>query len=270
MAYLLDKFYNKIIIKGTLVGLSAIHIGTGQEGYSPQDVDNGIIRNGVTGEPFIPGSSLKGILRAYIESLLPNMGGEYEQCCIVTEEPCLGKNDSMITYIDENGKVVKKTLREAKNILKNKPQELSLALYENVCPICRIFGSQVMASKVQISDASVKGKYVIEKRDGVAIDRDSGTAAVGKKYDFECVSAGTEFEFCMTINNLEDEYKEMIQFCIEYLQSGEARLGGRKSIGLGAVQLKDVAYYQIKPENLRTYAHSGLQEEMRDETCLRS
>ncbi|WP_054740990.1 type III CRISPR-associated RAMP protein Csx7 [Cellulosilyticum ruminicola] len=270
MRYLLDKFYNKIIIKGTLVGLSAIHIGTGQEGYSPQDVDNGIIRNGITGEPFIPGSSLKGMLRTYCESLLPSIDRKYENCCIVTENPCLEKRDDKARYTEDKDKIVEQTVRQIKDKFKDNPKRLGEVLYDNVCPICRVFGSQAMASKIQINDAPIKGKYIIEKRYGVAIDRDSGTAAFTKNYNFECISAGAEFDFCMTINNIEDDYKEVVEICLNYLKSGEVKIGGRKSIGLGAIQLKNVECYQITKENLRQYAREGLKDEMRDEACLKS
>ena len=56
---LLDKFYNKYIIKGVLLAESPIHIGSGDESYDPTQIDNAVIRD-VNGNPYIPGSSLKG------------------------------------------------------------------------------------------------------------------------------------------------------------------------------------------------------------------
>ena len=266
---LLNTFQNKIVIKGTLQAISSIHIGTGKISYSPQDIDNGIIRNVITEEPFIPGSSLKGMLRAYAEALLPSIDERYKNACIVTENPCLRKSDSKVIYVEKDvygkEKEITTTLENVKKIYKDDAKKLSEILYENACPICRIFGSQVMAAKIQINDSMLKegSKAIIEKRDGVAIDRDSGTAANRMKYDFECVGAGAEFEFYMAFNNIEEDDKEMIDILISYLASGEAKIGGKKSVGLGEIKLENITYYKVNSDNIKEYIKNGLTEGMR-------
>jgi CRISPR-associated protein Csm3 len=70
---LLDKFHNKYIVKGVLVAQTPIHIGAGEEGFDPIQADNAVIRDS-SGDPYIPGSSLKGVLRSYMETLLKSSG----------------------------------------------------------------------------------------------------------------------------------------------------------------------------------------------------
>ena len=247
---LLHKFENKFIIEGKLKALTALHIGSGKQTYSPQDVDNMVIRNANTNEPFIPGSSLKGVLRSYLEMMLPNIEG-YEKCCIVTENPCLDQ------------KTNKDYLKKVKNDYKSDAKGLAEELYKGLCPICKLFGSQVMASKLQIKDAMMSNKVPVEKRDGVGINRDTGTAADRVKYTFECVSEGAEFEFLMTVDNLEPKYEKMLRILLHLLESGELTVGGKKSIGLGTLQLIDTKTYKVEKRQLMEYALTGKTEEMR-------
>lgn len=246
---LLDHFENKIVVEGTLLTLTALHIGSGKNNFSPLDADNTVIRNALTNEPYIPGSSIKGVLRAYMETLLANF--EDYHTCIVTENPCLGKPED------------KKDLRKLKEQYKGDAEQLAIHLYKELCPSCRLFGSQVMASKLQIKDAMLLEKVPVEVRDGVAIDRDTGTAVNGKKYNFECVTAGAKFKFLMTVDNAEEDLQELVKMIIRVLKSGELTLGGRKSIGLGEVKLVDEKIYFVDKKQLRTYAVKGLQDEMR-------
>lgn len=246
---LLDHFENKIVVEGTLKALTALHIGSGRNSFSPLEADNSVIRNPITQKPYIPGSSIKGVLRSYMETLLANI--EDYGTCIVTENPCWGKAED------------KNKLKELKETYKNDAEQLARELYKELCPTCRLFGSQVMAAKLQIKDAMLIESVPVEVRDGIAIDRDTGTVAESKKYSFECVSAGATFKFLMTIDNAENDLQELVKILIRALKSGELTLGGKKSIGLGAVQLIDEKIYMIKKEDLRNYAVNGLQEEMR-------
>lgn len=247
---LLHNFENKYVIKGKLKTLTSLHIGNGKHTYSPQDADNMVIRNASTNQPFIPGSSIKGVLRAYLEMLLPSLE-VYGQTCIVTDKPCLDQKKD------------KEIIKQIKKQYKDNPEAMANAFYNKLCPICRLFGSQVMSSKIQIKDAQLINKAIIETRDGVGINRDTGTAANRVKYDFECVSMGAEFSFLMTVDNLEPEYETLLKIMINTLTSGELTLGGKKSIGLGEVELIDIEAYKIQKEQLMDYALKGESDEMR-------
>lgn len=238
---LFDKFENKYIITGTLVAKMPIHIGKGNEDLNPTAVDNGVIKNKY-GEPVIPGSSLKGVIRSYIERLLSsNLIEEYRGCLIVNE-PC----------IDD---------KKAKEIRGNKDEKQAAQdIYNNICDVCKLFGCNHFASKINISDAVLlEGTTAnFDIRDGVAIDRDTLTAADGKKYNFECVSAGTKFEFKMTCENLEKKQIKLLKIIVRLLKEGELKVGGKTSAGLGDIQLINEKIYKINKDNLEKYLTNGL------------
>jgi len=250
---LLDRFYNKYIIKGTLVAETPIHIGAGEESLDPVQTDNSVIKD-VNGRPYIPGSSIKGVLRSYLEAVLSSGVDERFNACLVVNAPCLGGEDEL--------KEIKKIYDEAKP---GQDADLLAAeeIYKKLCTVCRIFGNPYFASKLKVEDCMLKGDAHLTIRDGVGIDRDTGTAADKRKYDFEQVDAGALFEFCMSVDNLEPEYEELLKFMVDVLASGQLRVGGKTSVGLGCIRLVDIKAYKIEPANLRSYLIQGLNEEMR-------
>ncbi|MCS7175395.1 type III-A CRISPR-associated RAMP protein Csm3 [Pseudothermotoga sp.] len=59
----------KYIISGRIVLLSGTRVGGSDIGISIGGLDNPVIRNPLTGQPYLPGSSLKGKMRALLERL---------------------------------------------------------------------------------------------------------------------------------------------------------------------------------------------------------
>lgn len=240
-----DKFVNKYIVTGILVNNTPLHIGGGEDEFTPNAVDNSVVRY-KNGEPFIPGSSLKGVLRSYIERILNSDYDQRFKSCFIVNEECL--NDKQVEEL-------KKGLKDERKIAER--------IYDNMCTVCRIFGSKYFASKIHISDAVPIEKVYTGKRDGVAIDRDTLTAADKKKYDFEYVSPGSKFNFYMTVENLEEDYEDILRLIIKLLVNGEVKIGGKTSAGLGDIQLKDYKVYKITKENLKKYILNGPSDEMR-------
>lgn len=61
------KFMGKYIITADLNLKTALHIGGSDEGFDIGGIDNPVIKDKVTGLPYIPGSSLKGKMRSLLE-----------------------------------------------------------------------------------------------------------------------------------------------------------------------------------------------------------
>lgn len=61
------QFKGKYIIKADLRCITALHIGGTDEGFEIGGMDNPVIKDPITGYPYIPGSSLKGKLRSLLE-----------------------------------------------------------------------------------------------------------------------------------------------------------------------------------------------------------
>jgi CRISPR-associated protein Csm3 len=80
-------FKGKYIISGEIVCKTGLHIGGSTEGFEIGGVDNPVIRDPLTEWPYVPGSSLKGKLRALLEWSLgkiaehPKHGGYTAHFC---------------------------------------------------------------------------------------------------------------------------------------------------------------------------------------------
>jgi CRISPR/Cas system CSM-associated protein Csm3 (group 7 of RAMP superfamily) len=108
-------------------------------------------------------------------------------------------------------------------------------------------------------------KKYYDIRDGVGIDRDTGTSRDGAKYNYEVTPAGTKFELYIIGDNLDDKDLSLFKLCINLLKSGDISIGGMTSRGLGSIRLIDEKLYKVDKSNLKEYAFNGLKEEMRCE-----
>jgi CRISPR-associated protein Csm3 len=64
------QFKAHVIIRGQITCLTGLHVGGTEEGYEIGGMDNPILRDKVTGYPYIPGSSIKGKMRSMMEWVL--------------------------------------------------------------------------------------------------------------------------------------------------------------------------------------------------------
>ena len=66
------KLIKKIILKGNTELITGLHIGGTNTAMDIGGIDKSVIRNPLTGEPILPGSSLKGKMRSLLEIHLVN------------------------------------------------------------------------------------------------------------------------------------------------------------------------------------------------------
>ncbi len=80
--------YNKIL-RGKILVKTGLHIGGNVDVIEIGGIDNPVIKNPMTEEPYIPGSSIKGKLRFLLEWKLGKIepGGEVHKWCGDTECP---------------------------------------------------------------------------------------------------------------------------------------------------------------------------------------
>ncbi|MEH2317516.1 type III CRISPR-associated RAMP protein Csx7 [Nostoc sp.] len=253
-----DTFKNRLKITGKLITITALRISAGRS-IEPIGTDLPVIKDAL-GQPLIPGSSFKGAMRSRLESFLrgidlslaanPAIEAEWS----ITNERLNG----------ENG--IKK---EVEKELEQYPQEersgkrdqlLTKKIINETDLASRLFGSPWIASKFQVRDLTVVsdtwfGQY--QERDGVAIDRDTETAADGKLYDFQVVPAGTQFEFRAVVENAEESELGLLMIGLHQFETEQIPLGGGRSRGLGVVKLEIDKMYWLdvnnNPEKLLTY-----------------
>lgn len=248
-----DKFENKYILKGMIEAVTPVHIGASRDRFDPLEIDNGILRYQSDNKPYIPGSSLKGVLRTYIETILSSgiikdKEGKPFKSCFITTKSCYSEHEKEIEKLKED---------KGKD-----PSKYAEEIYKIMCDTCKLFGSQEMASKIYIQDLKIVGDYKIGVRDGIGIDRDTGTAAKGIKYNFEVIEPGAKFELYMTFENIEQRYEPILELIINALKNGEIKVGGKTSRGLGTIKLVDWIIYKIDRTNLTEYITEGLKSTM--------
>jgi CRISPR/Cas system CSM-associated protein Csm3 (group 7 of RAMP superfamily) len=99
-----------------------------------------------------------------------------------------------------------------------------------------------MASHIAVSDLLVEPELwygQFEVRQGVAIDRDTETAANSLLYDFEVVPAETRFRLDIACDNLAEWQRGLLWLGVQRFVDGEVAIGGGRSRGLGRVQLEN-------------------------------
>ncbi|MBR1454133.1 MAG: type III-A CRISPR-associated RAMP protein Csm3 [Lachnospiraceae bacterium] len=68
----MSKLKHMYVIKGTATVCSGTRIGAGDTGSKIGGCDNPVIRDALSGQPYIPGSSIKGAMRHFIHDLNSN------------------------------------------------------------------------------------------------------------------------------------------------------------------------------------------------------
>ncbi|MDX1997882.1 MAG: RAMP superfamily CRISPR-associated protein, partial [Thermoanaerobaculia bacterium] len=82
---LLDTFHGRTRLQGLLTTRTSLHIGAGGSG-DPLATDLPVVRD-AEGKPYIPGASLKGVLRSAAEALYRGAGRKV--CNVVAKDSCL-------------------------------------------------------------------------------------------------------------------------------------------------------------------------------------
>jgi len=235
-----DTFRNRLEITGTLKTVTALRVSAGRS-TEPIGSDLPVIKDAF-GRPLIPGSSFKGALRSRLESFLRGIDLQ------LAEDPSVLSSSSRITQVNALKEQLKDDALFNTEILK----QTDLASH--------LFGSPWLASKFQVRDLTVLpdnwfGQY--QERDGVAIDRDTETAADGKLYDFQVVPAGTPFEFKAVVENAKPWELGLLTIGLHQFETEQIPLGGGRSRGLGIVRLdiEQLRWFDVEgtPDKLIEY-----------------
>lgn len=207
-------------ITGTILCESGLMIGGTGGVIEIGGVDNQIIRNPITKEPYIPGSSLKGKTRSLLELELGKV------------EPDTGAPHKYKSSICDN----------------------------EPCPICQLFGAaadsnsklgpgRLIFRDCQLTSASRSQLEALNQKEGtnyselkteVSINRWS--AKTSGLRTMERVPASAEFEFTLNVRLFEGDNEDKM---IEYIKKGlrliqQDALGGSGSRGYGKVQFREL------------------------------
>jgi len=192
------KINSRLKIDCLLEARTPLHVGS--SGGSV-DTDLALAVNGRS-EYYIPGTSIAGALRAWLET--------------DADEAALEEIRKVWGYQNPKRKTAETENREN--------EHASFVLIEDA------------------AIALQPGKSIaIEVRDGVGIDRVTGAAASKIKYDRAVLPRGTQFSFTIFVELdavRQDIARAQMNTVIEALEKGLIRFGAAKSHGLGGVEVK--------------------------------
>lgn len=173
---------------------------------------------------YLPGTSLKGAIRAHAERTLSGLG--VEVCDpLDKQKSCHGKHRTL--------------------------EVPSAQIFQRQCPVCRTFGSLHLAGRAHVLDAypwpadgspqeqqeALTLANAAETRWQVAIDRQSGQAHGGALFDLEVVVNG-EFHAEIHLRNFQLWQLGLVAAVLREMDEGHVAVGFGKSRGLGQVSVR--------------------------------
>ncbi len=223
-------------IEGELELLTGLHVGAGKDEVKIGGMDNPVVRNPLTKEPYIPGSSLKGKVRMLLELYY----GLFNS-----------KNGDVFTYeVYKDKKLDKEKLKVAKNILKlfgtsgsdfkdfEKLPESEKEEIKELSSTRLSFYDLTLTEESREALRDKIGGLMTEEKTEVKINRITGTAFGGALTSKERIPAGTKFKFrlCLKVFNGDDkdELLNLIKKGLKLLELDS--LGGSGSRGYGKVR----------------------------------
>lgn len=219
------RLEGKIIVSGLLIAKTGLHIGGNSVGMAIGGADSVVVRNPLTNEPYIPGSSLRGKMRSLLElvrgdesrnsdeggfSVKTNSKGEFEVLAGKSPSTMLGQFFG--TSAETGGTPTRLTVRD-----------------------CRL----TEASIDMLNNAPNTDMPMTEVKTEVWIDRITSAA---NPRQIERVPAGAKFTFEFVIDLLSgDDEPKWLALLAEGMRLVESdALGGSGSRGYGQVCFENV------------------------------
>lgn len=222
------RIVNQATIALAIAPVGPLLIKAGAQGADPTKPDMEFVETYHAGgrSVYLPGSSLKGTMRAHCERIVRTLGGA---------DPNEG-NVWACNPLKEKAPC---------RILKTRHKEDTAAIYRESCTVCQLFGSTDIAAHARIADAYPVEPAAIqlEERNSVALDRVYGSVAVGP-FNFQVLTAG-EFTTKITVKNFTTAQLALIALAIRDFAEQRVGLGFAKSRGLGQVDMQ-VARVEIR------------------------
>ena len=253
-----DTFESRLVIGATLRAETALRIGTGGDDAAQPSASDLPVLVDFDDRPYIPGSSLRGVIRSQLERIVrtlePIPGAGHGACNPTVNQAWCIPSETIDSW--------KKALRDPAQKRIDTDKALDDQIWANSCRVCRSFGSAWLAARIRIADLHLQdGQLVqIQRRDGVAIDRDKET--VQHKYDFETVARDTAFQLHITAENLDPAERGLLWLGLRELIDGHILLGGFKGRGLGHATLDDLVIEMVDTTDRKALRDYLLQQKM--------
>lgn len=232
------KISKKIFIRGTITALTGLHIGGSSVAMSIGGADKVVVRNPLTNEPYIPGSSIRGKMR----SLLERVRGM---------EPKTGAGEGGFSF--EISSDNKPKADAGKNPATDLGRLFGVSAAETTKEPTRLIvrdAHLTKNSKEKLENAPNTDMPMTEVKTEANIDRITSAA---NPRQFERVPAGAEFAFEFILTLLEDDddakFLNLVREGMELMQHDS--LGGHGSRGYGQVEFTLQETLERTTENYR-------------------
>jgi CRISPR/Cas system CSM-associated protein Csm3 (group 7 of RAMP superfamily) len=229
--------------------------------------------------PYLPGSSLHGVIRAWVEKALRSRA-----------QPLSAERLAQIAPADSEA--FQQAERDVKAFLGLRPEDpldparvyahwqvfprvcnplldvdkcerisgresegrrWKVGLWQGIgrpvpCDVCAIFGYMGQRGRVKISHAfPATEKVPVDIITRVAINRLTGAADEGKLFDLEAIPPGVVFYFFAILENMDAEQKQAFEMGIRALNLQLAALGAHSTVGFGMVEVTRVFTADVQP-----------------------
>lgn len=234
------RSHNRAVLRIRIETVTPLLIRAGDAGLTPTAADLSCVRthhaqHGST--VYIPGSSLKGVLRSAAEASIRGrtFHGVKGACDPLDHDKSCGKDPQ-------------------KKMGSHRDSLPSHVVHQQQCLACRVFGSLRMKGRTGVRDlfpwsdtAGLDARFQpggenhlranrVEARNGVAIDRVTGSVKHGP-FDQELVPAGICFFGDIALENYQAWQLGLLAQSFDEVNNGFAQLGSSKSRGLGVAKL---------------------------------
>ncbi|MDA3057104.1 type III-A CRISPR-associated RAMP protein Csm3 [Campylobacter sp. VBCF_05 NA6] len=217
----------KIIeLNGQIEVLTGLHIGGGDDVMKIGGIDNAVVKT-TKGEPYIPGSSLKGKMRSLLEwdcALVGVSGGSVFSSKFL--------DNSVVDR--QKAEILLKLFGDSADTRGEKNLGIT-RISVGDCFVCKEQLELAKSDKIKLSEAKFEN----------VINRKTGTASNPRQS--ERVPSGVNFDFSIRVkilpNDNEAEFKTMIERGLDLIEKDY--LGGSGSRGYGRVKFRANEWKQL-------------------------
>ena len=228
------RLHNRYCFEGKLILETPLRLSSGR---ASDKTDAPLMRTRDK-VPYIPGSSLRGALRSTVERVVAAAGSAQglRTCTLFSAD----KDDC-----NEKAREFQKQEEDKRDnaVTDSAKKEKKLAHFAEteLCDVCKLFGATIYASRLIIEDAYPEPRGKLENksvvRDGVGIDRDTGTAKETIKFNYEVLESGPKFTLRLQVENVTDKDRLLLNLILGLLKQG-IHVGGKQAAGLGKIRLE--------------------------------
>ena len=217
------QLINIHIIEATLALQTGLHIGGGDSEIHIGGIDNEVIKHPVSGEPYIPGSSLKGKIR----SLLEWKSGAVQEAPLGKKEYDNAQNEQQAAAIKQILQLFGISGDTQNEDFQKEIGHTRVSFWD--CPLNKDYADRLREDNLPLTEAKSENR----------INRIAGTAEHPRQT--ERVPAGARFDFKLTVKQFDGDEEALFDTLLQGLKLLEwDSLGGSGSRGYGKVKLQNL------------------------------